>query len=397
MQTSRSERRPREATSSFAGSARSIADWSDASKVLLLSGLTIPFALGWVLRLMKVAVDPNASPYIERAFLPLQIRYQIFQLVGHVVLTVAALALRARGPERRPWLVHAEIQLWCACAAISLYIVGPFTSSYSVLVIALPVIGYLIFEPAPMRAGLVTLGLGVGVGIALPQLGVLPYAPFLSRAPFEAGELKGAWVAAIGVPSIFVACLAIAIHASLVKQLHARRAELEITSSTDPLTGLANRLVFFRRLDEEVARAKRHGHALCLMMVDADHFKAINDTHGHLMGDEVLRRLGATLKDAVRIDDVAARYGGEEFALLLPHTTLEEATIVAERLLAAVRSIVFDGSMLGNTLTVSASVVCLRAEETADALLARADAALYAAKHEGRDRVAFDVRLCAAP
>ena len=162
-----SGRTPRDANASFAARSRSIAEWSDASKVLLLSGLTIPFALGWVLRLMKVAGDPSASPYINRAFLPLQIRYQIVQLVGHVVLATAALALRARGPSRRPWLVHAEIQLWCACAAISLYIVGPFTSSYSVLVIALPVIGYLIFEPAPMRAGLVTLGIGVGAGIAL--------------------------------------------------------------------------------------------------------------------------------------------------------------------------------------------------------------------------------------
>ena len=392
-----SGRTPRDANASFAARSRSIAEWSDASKVLLLSGLTIPFALGWVLRLMKVAGDPSASPYINRAFLPLQIRYQIVQLVGHVVLATAALALRARGPSRRPWLVHAEIQLWCACAAISLYIVGPFTSSYSVLVIALPVIGYLIFEPAPMRAGLVTLGIGVGAGIALPQLGVVPYAPFLAAAPFSDGRLQGAFIAAVGVPSIFVACLAIAIHASLVKQLHARRAELEITSSTDPLTGLANRLVFFRRLDEEVSRAKRHGHALCLMMVDADHFKAINDTHGHLVGDEVLRRLGAALRDTVRIDDVAARYGGEEFAILLPHTTLEEATRVADRLLGAVRAIVFDGAMSGMTLTVSASVVCLGVEETADALLARADAALYEAKHEGRDRVAFGVRLCATP
>lgn len=360
--------------------------WKDADKVLLCSALTLPFAFGWVLRLHQIRSDPAASPYVNRAFLSIQIPFQWTQALGHVLLVLLALFMRRRAERRLPWLVHAEIQFWILCMSVSLYIVGPFTTPFSILLLALPVIGYLLFEPRQMHYGLVTMALGSGAAIVLPQLGVLPYAPFLARAPFENGQLHPAWIGAFGVPSIFVSIVVLLIHTSLMRQLRERQAELEHLSTTDALTGLSNRKLFFDRIDEELARARRHAHPLCVLMLDADHFKAINDTFGHAVGDEVLRRLGARIRLDLRTGDLAARYGGEELAFILPVTDAAEAAAVAERLLAVARTIRFGDPGAERSLTVSVGVAELGADESASTLLARADAALYQAKRGGRDR-----------
>lgn len=364
--------------------------FTDPGKVLLLSGMTVPFALGWVVRLLQIADNPEASPYVSRPFLAVQLPFQVVQLVGHLVLVVLAFLARARGEHRTPWLVHAEIQLWVLCACFSLYTLGPLTTSFAVLLIALPVIGYLIFDARPMHFGLVTMGLGLSAALALPALGVLPYAPFLVAAPFHEGRLNPAWLASIGVPTVAISVIAIVIHASLVQTLKARTKELEALSNTDILTGLANRLAFVRTLAAEVARAHADGGSLCLMMLDADHFKTINDTHGHLAGDQVLARLGGVLREAQRAGDVAARYGGEEFCMLLPRATLTDAEAIALRVAGDVRALTFEGALSSAKVTVSGGVVVLRAGETADALLARADALLYASKHGGRDRMTVE-------
>ena len=118
----------------------------------------------------------------------------------------------------------------------------------------------------------------------------------------------------------------------LQDQLLEKNAQLEALSITDPLTGLANRRRLMSRLDEETSRARRYKTPLSVVMIDIDHFKQVNDTHGHAMGDEVLRNIGAMLKASVRTTDLAARYGGEEFTLVLPHTDIPAAIQVAENL-----------------------------------------------------------------
>lgn len=364
-----------------------VARWKDADKVLLCSGLTLPFALGWVLRLHHLAADPTASPYVNRGFLWFHLPFQWAQALGHLLLVLVALVLRRRPERRMPWLVHAEIHFWIVCMSISLYVVGAFTTPFAILLLALPIIGYLLFEPRQMHAGLVTMAVGSALAIVLPQLGLVPYAPFLARAPFENGHLHPAWIAAFGVPSIFVSLVVVLIHTSLVRQLRERQAELEHLSRTDVLTGLSNRTFFFERLDEEIARSRRYGQPLSVLMVDADHFKSINDTFGHSTGDEVLRVLGTRIRESLRTIDVAARYGGEEFALVLPETDLESAEVVATRLLGVARTVTFGPEEAERRLTVSIGLAELRPGETAGSLVGRADAALYQAKREGRDRM----------
>lgn len=153
-------------------------------------------------------------------------------------------------------------------------------------------------------------------------------------------------------------------------------ARLQSTARTDPLTGLPNRRVWDEDVARELERARRHGGALCLAMLDLDRFKAYNDQHGHQAGDDLLEAAAAAWRPELRATDTLARYGGEEFAVLLPHSDVEGAQAVVERLLAVVP--------FGQT--ASAGIAVWDGTESEDELLARADAALYDAKHAGRAR-----------
>jgi len=172
-----------------------------------------------------------------------------------------------------------------------------------------------------------------------------------------------------------------------------RVAVLEEQSITDPLMGVYNRRHLERRLEEEVGKANRYGLPLAALLLDLDHFKRINDEHGHAVGDQVLRALGDLLLDAVRKADIVTRYGGEEVLVLAPHTSLAEGCLLAERLRASVvskplvpESETKDGQPL--RVTVSIGVAALGPEANdGPALLKAADEALYRAKRAGRDRV----------
>jgi diguanylate cyclase (GGDEF)-like protein len=162
------------------------------------------------------------------------------------------------------------------------------------------------------------------------------------------------------------------------------RAELARRAATDPLTGLLNRGVLEERLAEEVARCRRHGRELALAVLDLDGFKAVNDIHGHMTGDAVLREAAARLSASAREGDVLARVGGEEFAWLMPETDGMEAWQATERARAALAGAPFPEV---GRVTISAGVCGLAQAEDGPALYRQADAALYWAKHHGRDVV----------
>lgn len=186
--------------------------------------------------------------------------------------------------------------------------------------------------------------------------------------------------------------------ASFAVENAVNRARLRRSGFTDVLTGWHNRRYLQVRMNEELARAKRHGASLTCLMIDVDRFKQINDTHGHAAGDEVLVELALRIESEVRASDIAARYGGEEFVVLLPNTDAGAGVLLAERIRRSISAtpieLRYDGSV---TITASvgiASVVPDPGDEDlktiGDALIARADVALYAAKAAGRDQVAVD-------
>lgn len=171
----------------------------------------------------------------------------------------------------------------------------------------------------------------------------------------------------------------------LYKNVKLRRWLHEL-SSTDELTKVANRRHIMELMEFEVTRAHRYSTPFCAALLDIDHFKSINDTYGHHVGDEVLKRIAMLYQDSMRKMDTIGRYGGEEFVLVFPHTHISSAKQVLERLRQVTEAQVFD-SMLERQVTVSIGLAELSDNESVDELLKRADQVLYEAKRGGRNRI----------
>lgn len=168
-----------------------------------------------------------------------------------------------------------------------------------------------------------------------------------------------------------------------------KQQEYQLTSTIDELTGLYNRRWLREMLARQMKRSQGEITPLSLLMLDGDHFKRVNDEYGHGVGDQVLRRLAATMMNGVRPIDLVARYGGEEFVIVLPGIELAGARVVAERMRRAIAEAFSNASAVHAlpALTVSIGVAQLLDVETMDEFIARADAALYQAKERGRNRV----------
>jgi len=169
-----------------------------------------------------------------------------------------------------------------------------------------------------------------------------------------------------------------------LRQAYARIEEL---AQFDELTGALNRRCIMASLDEEMARAARTKSSCAVALIDLDHFKRINDAYGHPTGDETLRTFAITVFANIRSVDKLGRYGGEEFLLILPDTSADAAGKTLDRLRGIVSELDWTAISAGMSVTMSVGVTCIREGETADAALARADAALYRAKDAGRNRV----------
>jgi len=169
---------------------------------------------------------------------------------------------------------------------------------------------------------------------------------------------------------------------------------LEQLATRDGLTGLANRRCFDETLHAEWARALRQRQPLSLLMVDVDNFKAYNDANGHLGGDECLKRIATAVSSEMRANDLVARYGGEEFAVILPNQSLKGAAVVAERIRTRVEQLQVPNRMAPGehvTVSIGAATALASPENSASDLVAIADAALYRAKHMGRNRISLPV------
>lgn len=175
------------------------------------------------------------------------------------------------------------------------------------------------------------------------------------------------------------------------RELKAARERMKQLSITDDLTETYNYRYFIQSLDLELRRAKRYEYPISLMMLDIDHFKIYNDTHGHVAGDRVLKQVARVIKETVRHTDILARYGGEEFAGILIKTNLDEGCQIAERVRKAVEEFAIDHEKTQpqGRLTVSVGISTLGSKVSSlQGLVKTADEALYEAKRTGRNRVA---------
>ena len=219
--------------------------------------------------------------------------------------------------------------------------------------------------------------------LVLPGLALQAWPGSLPEVQAPAVYWGGLWlVLLIGAMAAWAGAAQLDL---LLGLLQARREAAE-----DALTGLASRRVAARRLEAEFMRAQRSGVPLSVLMLDLDYFKRINDRHGHAEGDRVLKQFAARLRDELRGVDLAARYGGEEFLAILPGAGAAEAGRAAERVRARTASFDEDDPLAPPSCTVSIGIATWRPDDTPEALLARADAALYRAKAGGRNRCEAD-------
>lgn len=196
--------------------------------------------------------------------------------------------------------------------------------------------------------------------------------------------------AAAAAVAVNLTALFLLAYASMVIAREQRRTRDDAIrlSTVDPLTGLFNRTFFFAAIGREIARCARSGRGFCLLMMDLDDLKAINDRLGHFHGDRVLRGVGEVIADGVRRIDTAARYGGDEFVVLLPETDPTGAFILAEKIRLGVNAMAIDLPVPGSHPSISIGVVSFPFDgRSADELMISADEAMYASKRGGKDRV----------
>ena len=189
--------------------------------------------------------------------------------------------------------------------------------------------------------------------------------------------------------TVIKAAVAAIQRAQVIEMTKADNARLEALALTDPLTPVLNRRALVNRLMAEVDRARRYESVVTILMIDLDHFKGVNDTYGHLAGDQVLRDVAQLLQHEVRSVDIVARYGGEEFIVVLPETSTEGGVTFAERIRERIEARTFESTGHSLLLTTSIGVASFPSARVAsmEDLVARADEALYRAKAEGRNRV----------
>lgn len=196
----------------------------------------------------------------------------------------------------------------------------------------------------------------------------------------ESGQARGFFVLVSDITELKVTQI----------ELEQRVQELDILARTDPLTGINNRRHFLERAEEELSRSKRYGFPLVFLMLDIDHFKIVNDTHGHDAGDEVLKSLASVFREVLRSTDIFGRVGGEEFAAIFIQTELPEAKLITERLRQTLQNVCLMGKGGSICFTVSIGLAASTGDDDSiERIMKRADIALFEAKAAGRNRVRF--------
>ncbi len=225
------------------------------------------------------------------------------------------------------------------------------------------------------------------VTFALAAVASLAYVFAITSPTSASATLSADALAKVGINLTALVLLAYVAGVIASEQRRARDAAIRL-STIDPLTGLFNRTFFFAAVDREIARSARSNRGFCLLMMDLDELKTINDHHGHYFGDRVLGGVGEVIRSGVRKIDTAARYGGDEFVVLLPETDPTGAYVLAEKVRIGVTEL--DIEVSGSVLQASISVGVVSYPDdgrTSDELLISADQAMYASKRGGRNRV----------
>lgn len=367
-------------------------DWSDRDKCLLLSGLIwgyMSFIFLW--HLLTVELTTFADHYVSPEGADVMTQVMLFNQCGWLALIVWGAVLR-RLHQHSVFYPAVFMSFFSVGFLLLGWTMGLYSPMTGMVLVGSPLVGFILFG---FRRVAWNFAFSVLVVLLLAWLSVQGYsahAIYFIKYPISQEWLSYYWIGstvAFMVPFITVVIVLVAL---LLGRWARREAQVRDQALHDPLTGLANRRELFTRFGFELARARRSGQPLAVCLLDLDHFKRINDTYGHGVGDDVLVRVADILRHCLRETDAIGRIGGEEFVLLLPETDAEGAEHVVERCRSEIERspLILDN---GVALPVSASIgVAISApEDEADEteLLARADEVLYRAKAAGRNRVEF--------
>lgn len=346
-------------------------------------------------------VDGSPSPVVPDAGVPTQTYDRVVRVVAWVFLLSAAAIVAVTGlwPE-----TQAAIFVLLAFAGLFIIVVhellparilgsakfvveGSVAITVATLLVALTGgMASPFFFAFPIIVGGAALVVSPRVTLALTAVASIAYlaAVFAGSTP---GSLGPGAAAVVGVN--LTALLLLAYVATVIARAQRATREAAIRLSTvDSLTSLYNRSYFFDAIDREIARSTRSTRGFCLLMMDLDELKSINDRLGHFYGDRVLRRVGEVISQGVRQIDTAARYGGDEFVVLLPETDPTGAFVLAEKIRLGVGAMTVDLPAGAPRPSLSIGVVSYPEDGlTADQLIISADGAMYASKHAGKDRV----------
>lgn len=264
---------------------------------------------------------------------------------------------------------------------------GAYTSPTAASTILALLVGLALQPRYIVVLGFALSVLGLAIYGTLSFAGLVPYAPLFVAGTFVDGQPVAWWYNLRQILLYGGLIESIILIFGLFHWIDYRRSLLEKASRTDRLTGVSNRRYFMQRLQNEIQRHQRLHTPVSLALCDADHFKSVNDTYGHHVGDEVLAKIGELLTRVRRPVDTVARLGGEEFALILPECNLQQATQVCERLRLLLQAHEFQLEN-GQSLQVTISIGVVECDQhSAAQLLQAADRHLYAAKIQGRNRV----------
>jgi diguanylate cyclase (GGDEF)-like protein len=349
---------------------------------------------------MLAAVVADAAPAIDVGGVPAGAYDRVVRIVSWVFILATSTIVAVTGlwPESQPaifallgsaglfvLLVH-DLLPPSALGTAKFVVEGSVAITFATLLVLLTG-GHEspFFFTFPLLVGGAALVVSPRVTFALAAIASLGY--ILAIAVPGDGPISKVTVATVGINLTALVLLAYVAMVIAREQRRARDAAIRL-STVDPLTGLFNRTFFFAAVDREIARSARSNRGFCLLMMDLDELKAINDKYGHYFGDRVLRGIGEVIRSGVRRIDTAARYGGDEFVVLLPETDPTGAYVLAEKVRIGVTDL--DVPVSGSRIQPSISVGVVSFPDdgrTSDELLINADQAMYASKRGGKNRV----------
>lgn len=362
-------------------------EWSAVDKSLILIALLIPLYFQYILWSLYVLNRADRDTLIHVDVVQKFMVVEAWLILAGVGVVLTGLMLRRRWPNLQLFQ-YVALQFYALSLVLMSYSIGTLSFCSGVVLLGGPIFGFILHDRLPVWLAFITALMAI-VGLSYASVfGYLPYAPIRMASSDPVSDLF--WMNS----TLFFAAPFLIFLTLMADQMLAwwreREARIHQLSRTDALTNLHNRRSILDLLEQELMRLRRKPAPLSVVILDLDHFKKVNDTWGHPMGDRVLQIAARVLRETVRENDHVGRYGGEEFMLILPDTRLEDAMIVLERCrqqLIAADVVTDDQDRL--QITASFGLVCQDRTPllVAQQLIQHADEALYAAKANGRNRI----------